>query len=102
MIKNPNLFFNKNKRTVKFHFDMMHGKGNLDKAIKLLEKKDRDDFDEFVNQEVSFNPHNMFIFKSYECRNYSNAENTDAEINQILKSLCLNTKFFKKISGNKY
>tara|TARA_X000000950_G_scaffold278676_2_gene370057 strand:- start:158 stop:334 length:177 start_codon:yes stop_codon:yes gene_type:complete len=43
-----------------------------------------------------------FIFKSYECRNYSNAENTDAEINQILKSLCLNTKFFKKISGNKY
>ena len=69
MVKNPNLFFNKNKRTVKFHFDMMHGKGNLDKAIKLLEKKDRDDFDEFVNQEVSFNPHNMFICKSYEILN---------------------------------
>ena len=43
---------------------MMHGKGNLDKAIKLLEKDDRDDFDNFINSEVSFNPHNMFICRS--------------------------------------
>ena len=34
MLLNPILFFNKNKRTIKFHFDMMHGHGNLDKAIK--------------------------------------------------------------------
>tara|TARA_B100000963_G_C22615725_1_gene667233 strand:+ start:889 stop:1674 length:786 start_codon:yes stop_codon:yes gene_type:complete len=64
MIKNPSLFFNKNKRNLKFHFDMMHGKGNLDKAILLLEKNDRDEFKDFVNTEVSFNPHNMFICKS--------------------------------------
>ena len=38
MIKNPNLFFNKNKRNIKFHFDLMHGEGNLDKAIALLIK----------------------------------------------------------------
>tara|TARA_B100000886_G_scaffold120277_1_gene80929 strand:+ start:1578 stop:2390 length:813 start_codon:yes stop_codon:yes gene_type:complete len=64
MIKNPKLFINKNKRNIKFHFDMMHGNGNLDKAIKLLEKDDRDDFDNFINSEVSFNPHNMFICRS--------------------------------------
>mgnify|MGYP001170968405 FL=1 len=69
MIKNPNLFFDRNKRSIKFHFDMMHGKGNLDKAIKLLDKKDQNDFDEFVNREVSFNPHNMFICKSHEILN---------------------------------
>ena len=44
---------------------MMHGSGNLDKAIKLLDDKDREDFNNFVNTEVSFNPHNMFICKSF-------------------------------------
>ena len=65
MIKNPSLFFSSSKRNIRFHFDMMHGDGNLDKAINLLEKKDRDDFSFFVKNEVSFNPHNMFICKSY-------------------------------------
>ena len=64
MIKNPSLFFNKNKRTLKFHFDLMHGKGNLNKAINLLDQDDKKDFSEFVNSEVSFNPHNMFICRS--------------------------------------
>ena len=74
MIKKPILFFDKKKRNIKFHFDMMHGKGNIDKAIKLLDKKDQDDFNQFVNREVSFNPHNMFICKSYEIlNNYYNS-----------------------------
>jgi hypothetical protein len=64
MIMNPSLFFNKNKRNLKFHFDWMHGKGNLDKAIELLDFNERKDFEDFVNSEVSFNPHNMFICKS--------------------------------------
>jgi hypothetical protein len=42
----------------------MHGEGNLEKAISLLDNKDRNDFSYFVNSEVSFNPHNMFICKS--------------------------------------
>ena len=42
----------------------MHGDGNLDKAISLMDKNDRTNFREFVNTEVSFNPHNMFICKS--------------------------------------
>ena len=64
MIQKPSLFFDSKKRNIKFHFDMMHGKGNLDKAIDLLDKKDRYDFRKFVNSEVSFNPHNMLICKS--------------------------------------
>ena len=42
----------------------MHGEGNLDKAISLLGENDKKDFNYFVNTEVSFNPHNMFICKS--------------------------------------
>jgi len=64
MIFRPNLFFNKNKRNIKFHFDMMHGHGNLNKAIEVLEHKERRDFNDFVNSEVSFNPQNMFICKN--------------------------------------
>ena len=66
MISDPSLFFNKNKRTIKFHFDMMHGYKNLDKAISVLPKEEREDFKYFVNTEVSFNPHNMFICKNKE------------------------------------
>ena len=64
MIRNPNLFINKKKRNIKFHFDIMHGHGNLSKAINLLDIKEKKDFTEFVNNSVSFNPHNMFICKS--------------------------------------
>ena len=64
MVLNPTLLFNKEKRTIKFHFDMMHGEGNLDKAIKLLESNEQKDFTDYVNTEVCFNPHNMFICKS--------------------------------------
>ena len=65
-VRNPSLLFDKNKRNIKFHFDLMHGDGNLDKAIKLLDDPDQKDFSEFVNREVSFNPHNMFICKNYK------------------------------------
>ena len=64
MILNPSLFFNKSKRNIKFHFDMMHGQGNLEKAIEMLESDERKDFREFVNNNTSFNPHNMFICKT--------------------------------------
>ena len=42
----------------------MHGNGNLEKAINLLDLEEKKDFTYFVNNEVSFNPHNMFICKS--------------------------------------
>ena len=65
IIFNPNLLLKK-IRTIQFHFDMMHGDGNLDKAISVLDLKEQNDFKEFVNKEVSFNPHNMFICKNKE------------------------------------
>ena len=63
ILRNPSFLFYK-KRNIKFHFDFMHGEGNLDKAISLLDNNDKSDFDYFVNSEVSFNPHNMFICRS--------------------------------------
>ena len=64
VLKKPSFIFNKKKRNIKFHFDLMHGDGNLEKAISFLNNDDKEDFTEFVNSEVSFNPHNMFICKS--------------------------------------
>ena len=64
MIFKPSFFFDKKKRNIKFHFDMMYGHGNLDKAIELLPIKEKKDFKYFVNSETSFNPHNMFICKN--------------------------------------
>ncbi len=64
LISNPKILFHKNARNIKFHFDLMHGRNNLNKAIDLLDNKNRENFRNFVNTEVSFNPHNMFICKS--------------------------------------
>ena len=63
LIRDPEIFFNIKKQTVKLHFDMHHGYGNLDKAINLLNSKDKDGFKNFVNISNSFNPHLMFITK---------------------------------------
>tara|TARA_B100000965_G_C19554928_1_gene741759 strand:+ start:179 stop:994 length:816 start_codon:yes stop_codon:yes gene_type:complete len=63
MILNPKFFLKKN-RTIKFHFDMWHGEGNIDRAISLLDKNDRSDFNEFINSKQYFNPHNMFMCKN--------------------------------------
>ena len=63
LIKNPSIFFNPKKQSIKFHFDMHHGYGNLDKAIDLLDDDDKNDFRNFVNKSISFNPHIMFISK---------------------------------------
>ena len=65
-IKNPFLIFNKKKRNLNFHFDLMHGENKLSKAINLLDESNKNDFKKFVNNEVSFNPHIMVICKSKE------------------------------------
>ena len=38
LARNPSAFF-KSKRNIRFHFDMWHGNGNLDKAIDVLDDK---------------------------------------------------------------
>tara|TARA_B100000242_G_scaffold291661_1_gene265381 strand:- start:598 stop:1416 length:819 start_codon:yes stop_codon:yes gene_type:complete len=71
-LKQPSLFFKKKKRNLKFHFDLFHGNGNLDKAIKHLDENNRDDFNMFMKKQTSFNPHNMFICKTDILKKYYN------------------------------
>tara|TARA_X000001036_G_scaffold342152_1_gene321629 strand:+ start:238 stop:1056 length:819 start_codon:yes stop_codon:yes gene_type:complete len=70
IISSPSVIFFKSKRSIKFHFDVFHGEGNLDLAIDLLEKDNRNSFREFVNSKTSFNPHNMFICKKEYLKSY--------------------------------
>ena len=58
---NPKLLFDAKLRNIKFHFDLMHGRNNLNRAIELLDNNNKIEFGNFVNNEVSFNPHNMVI-----------------------------------------
>ena len=67
-IRNPNALF-KTGRTIRFQFDMFHGNGNLDKAIDVLDKKERNDFREFTRSNTYFNRGNMFISRSTETMN---------------------------------
>jgi hypothetical protein len=64
LIKDPQILFNIGKQTVKLHFDMHHGHGNLEKAIALLNDDDREEFKIYVNNRICFNPHIMFIAKA--------------------------------------
>ena len=63
IIKDPSIIYNKDKHSIKLHFDTYHGFGNLDKAIQVMDKIDRDDFRNFLNDQSTFNPHIMFIAK---------------------------------------
>ena len=83
LLRNPLALF-KSKRSIRFHFDMHHGNGNLDKAIDLLPKKDREDFRAFTRNEVSFNRGNMFITKSPKI--------IDAYFNDVFRwlKICIN------------
>ena len=63
LARNPSAIV-KSKRNLRFHFDMWHGNGNLDKAINLLREDDKEDFREFTKTNVSFNRGNMFVCRS--------------------------------------
>ncbi len=67
---NPSLIFKKDKRNLRFHFDLFHGKGNLDLAISLLDDNNREQFKKFMESQNSFNPHNMFICKTEIIKDY--------------------------------
>ncbi len=69
-LNNPKLIFNKEKRSLKFHFDLFHGKGNLDLAIDQLDKENKIEFKNFMNNNTEFNPHNMFICKKNILKDY--------------------------------
>ena len=67
---NPSVIMNKDKRNLKFHFDLFHGKGNLDLALNYLDEENKKDFQTFMQQKTSFNPHNMFICRTEILKKY--------------------------------
>ena len=44
ILRNPSLLFSEKKRNLNFHFDLMHGENNLNKAINLLNTENKEDF----------------------------------------------------------
>ena len=64
ILKKPQYIFDSNSRNIKFHFDIMHGENNLNKAIDLLDEANKKDFKIYVNSKLYFHPQNMFICKS--------------------------------------
>jgi len=63
LIRNPGAVLKKG-RTIRFHFDMFHGNGVLDKALNLLNEEDKKDFKKYINENTSYNQGNMFVCKS--------------------------------------
>ena len=63
LLRNPTALI-KSKRNIRFHFDMWHGNGNLDKAIDLLDTPDREDFRKYTRENISFSRGNMFVCRS--------------------------------------
>ncbi len=63
IIRDPRILFQKKRHTIKLHFDMFHGYGNIDLAINVMHKKDKADFKKFIYESIDFNPHIMFIAK---------------------------------------
>ena len=68
ILKNVKSFI-KNDGNIKFHFDVFHGNGLIDKAIKVLDNKERDDFRHYINTNKSFTRDNLFMCKSKKILN---------------------------------
>ncbi len=69
IIKDPSILFNKNKRNIKFHFDLMHYSGNLDKALDLIDTKEKNQFTEYLNTNTEINFWNLFCCNSKDLLN---------------------------------
>jgi len=63
IINEPSILFNKNKHSIKLHFDMFHGYGIIEKAIDVMDNKDKNEFKNFIYNSNKFNPHIMFVAK---------------------------------------
>ena len=64
LIKNPSLLFKPEKRSIKFHFDLMHNEGNLDKALDVIDKKEKHEFIHYLNNNTSAPVWNLFCCNS--------------------------------------
>ena len=69
LLKDPSIFFNKDKQSIKLHFDMNHGHGNLERAANLLPEKDKKDFIAYVSSKTWLIGHCIFISKNKKLMN---------------------------------
>ncbi len=63
ILKKPSLLYDIDKQSIRLHFDLHHGNGNLESAINLLNTDDKNDFYDYVNTRTYYNPHIMVISK---------------------------------------
>ena len=61
LIKDPLLFFKKQKHNIRLHFNMYHGKFFLDKAISLLPKEDQESFIQYLTINTKLKGHCIFM-----------------------------------------
>ena len=54
-------YFLKSNQNIKLHFDVFHGEGFMNKAIELLDDKEKDDFKNFVNFQHGFHRENRCL-----------------------------------------
>jgi hypothetical protein len=64
ILKNPSIIFKPKRRNIKFHFDLMHYEGNLDKALDVIDKKEKTEFINYLNDNTSANFWNLFCCNS--------------------------------------
>ena len=62
-IKNPKLLFNRKRISINLHFDLFHGYNLLNQSADLLDKEDCLNFKNYINNNYSFYPLQMFISK---------------------------------------
>jgi len=63
LLKDPTILFDKSKHNLKLQFDMFHGYGLIDRAIEVLDVKEKESFREYILQKDEFCPNIMFISK---------------------------------------
>ncbi len=69
ILKDPEILFNKKKHTIKLHFEMNHGYGNIEKAANLLPSEDKNDFLDYVSKNTQLNGNCIFLSKNKKLMN---------------------------------
>ena len=69
LVNDPSIIFNIKKQNIKLHFEMFHGYDNLQKAIKVLPKKDMKDFINYISSNNMLPGHCIFFSKNNDLIN---------------------------------
>ena len=82
ILKKPSLIFYKKKRNINFHFDLMHGENNLNKAINLLDDKNKEDFRKLSYFTALYRPTNYSVI-IYALLSVTNCEIKLIDVNKM-------------------